>query len=98
MNIEKQQRTYYLICYDIRLTKKRNKLSKWLSNYGVRIQKSVFEAYITKEDLDVLVSGAKQYVGEKDSLRVYALSQKAYKTKIIIGVNTQLVTDGDIVI
>lgn len=98
MDIEKQQRKYYLICYDIKSNKKRNKLAKWLSNYGIRMQKSVFEAYITADDLEALVSGCKQYIGEQDSLRIYSLSKKAYKTKIIIGVNSQLVTDGDIVI
>ncbi|WP_223813750.1 CRISPR-associated endonuclease Cas2 [Geobacillus zalihae] len=49
------QRKYYLICYDIENTKKRNKLAKWLLNYGIRVQKSVFEAYLSERDLEEMM-------------------------------------------
>lgn len=33
---------YWLFCYDISNTRKRNKVSKYLSSKGIRIQKSIF--------------------------------------------------------
>lgn len=33
---------FYLICYDIVLDKRRNKVAQMLEGYGLRVQKSVF--------------------------------------------------------
>ena len=41
-------RVFVLIIYDIISNKSRNKFSKLLLGYGFRIQKSAFEAVITK--------------------------------------------------
>ena len=46
-NIE-SDKVFVLIIYDITDNKKRLKLSKLLLGYGFRIQKSAFEAMITK--------------------------------------------------
>jgi CRISPR-associated protein Cas2 len=82
---DKQQRKYYIICYDIEDTKKRNKLAKWLTNYGVRVQKSVFEAYLNDIDFEQMLLGAEPYIDSNDSLRIYELTQSSYKKKIVIG-------------
>jgi CRISPR-associated protein Cas2 len=79
------QRKYYLICYDIENTKKRNKLAKWLLNYGIRVQKSVFEAYLSERDLEEMMQGAKPFIENGDSLRVYELTSEAYRNKRVIG-------------
>ena len=62
-----------LIIYDITEDKPRVKLSKLLSSYGIRVQKSAFEASLNKKQYDKLVSELDRYVGREDSIRVYKL-------------------------
>ncbi|WP_445612496.1 CRISPR-associated endonuclease Cas2 [Geobacillus sp. YF-1] len=78
-------KSYYLVCYDIEDTKKRNKLAKWLLNYGIRVQKSVFEAYLTAAEAMEMMEGARPWIGEGDSLRVYELTVESYENKQVIG-------------
>lgn len=66
----------YLICYDIEDDIKRGKLHNMLLNYGDRLQYSVFEADLSREDVADIIGRAKKYVGEEDSMRVYPLCRK----------------------
>ena len=45
---------FYLIIYDIADEKRLVKVAKMMENYGVRVQKSVFEAALTKKVLKKL--------------------------------------------
>jgi CRISPR-associated endoribonuclease cas2 len=62
-----------LIIYDITEDKPRIKLSKLLSSYGVRVQKSAFEASLNKKQYEKLIFELDRYVGREDSIRVYKL-------------------------
>ena len=62
-----------LIIYDITEDKPRIKLSKLLSSYGVRVQKSAFEASLNKKQYKKLIFELDRYVGREDSIRVYKL-------------------------
>lgn len=65
-----------LIIYDITEDKPRIKLSKLLSSYGIRVQKSAFEACLNKKQYEKLVFELDRYVGREDredSIRVYKL-------------------------
>lgn len=62
-----------LIIYDITEDKPRIKLSKLLSSYGVRVQKSAFEASLNKKQYENLIFELDRYVGREDSIRVYKL-------------------------
>lgn len=62
-----------LIIYDITEDKPRIKLSKLLSSYGVRVQKSAFEASLNKKQYEKLIFELDRYVGGEDSIRVYKL-------------------------
>ena len=62
-----------LIIYDITEDKPRIKLSKLLSSYGIRVQKSAFEASLNKKQYEKLVFELDRYVGREDSIRVYKL-------------------------
>ena len=44
---------FILIIYDIVENKKRVKFAKLLSGYGIRVQKSAFEAMLTKQQYNV---------------------------------------------
>jgi len=41
---------FVVVCYDISSNRLRNKISKYLWKYWIRVQKSVFECEIEKED------------------------------------------------
>jgi CRISPR-associated protein Cas2 len=72
-------RTRYLIAYDVSADSNRSKLSKFLEDFGDRVQKSVFEADLTDEELRLIVKFAKPLVEQDDSLRFYALCANCRK-------------------
>lgn len=45
----------YIIAYDVSNNKKRTRITKILSNYGVRIQKSVFKCLLNTEEKNKLI-------------------------------------------
>lgn len=69
----------YIIAYDIEEDAPRTKLANLLLDYGDRIQKSVFEADLSAQDLQDLLRHASQYVDDADSLRVYPLCNACAK-------------------
>jgi CRISPR-associated protein Cas2 len=66
-------RVFVLIIYDITDNKLRLKLAKMLLGYGFRIQKSAFEATITKKKYNELLERLPAYVTMDDSIRVYKI-------------------------
>lgn len=69
-------KVFVLIIYDIADNKKRLKLSKLLLGYGFRIQKSAFEAVITKKKYKELLERLPLYTSSEDSIRVYKIIGK----------------------
>ena len=70
-------KVFVLVIYDISSNKCRNKFAKLLLVYGFRIQKSAFEAVITKRKLMKLQSEIPRYIDEKqDSVRLYTIKGK----------------------
>lgn len=63
-----------LVIYDIVNDKRRRRMVKFLMGYGFRVQKSAFEAVLPKRKYLNLVSEAKKYVAEEDSLRIYKIN------------------------
>jgi CRISPR-associated protein Cas2 len=77
---------FVLISYDIVDNKIRNKVMKFLKDYGTRVQQSVFECTIDtrmyssiKRDLEGLIDR------EKDRVRFYSLCQGCMKKIEISG-------------
>ena len=63
-----------LMIYDIVDNKRRNKMVKCLEAYGVRVQKSAFEALLTRRQYDKMLGESSRLIDEAvDSLRVYVL-------------------------
>lgn len=76
-----EDRVFVLIIYDIISNKSRNKFSKLLLGYGFRIQKSAFEAVISKDKLIKLLAEIPRYINEnEDSVRLYQIKGKANVT------------------
>lgn len=75
-------KVYVLVIYDIVENKKRVKLSKLLQGYGFRIQKSAFEAVITKKKYKKLLKELMPFGNADDSIRVYKIIGKGQITNI----------------
>lgn len=78
-NIEENpenDKVFVLIIYDITENKTRLKLSKLLLGYGFRIQKSAFEAVMTKKKYKELLEKLPAYTSSLDSIRVYKIIGK----------------------
>lgn len=69
-------KVFVLIIYDITENKTRTKLAKMLLGYGFRIQKSAFEAVITKKKYKELLGRLPAYTSSVDSIRVYKIIGK----------------------
>lgn len=66
---------FILIIYDIVENKKRVKFAKLLSGYGIRVQKSAFEAMLTKQRYNKLIKEIPHYIDKcEDSVRIYKVS------------------------
>lgn len=64
---------FVLVIYDIIENKKRLKLAKMLNGFGFRIQKSAFEAMLTRQKYEKLLDKLRPFVAEGDSIRVYKI-------------------------
>lgn len=63
-----------LMIYDIVDNKRRNKMVKCLEAYGVRVQKSAFEALLNRRQYEKMLRENSILIDEAvDSLRVYVL-------------------------
>ncbi|MCM1047124.1 MAG: CRISPR-associated endonuclease Cas2 [Clostridiales bacterium] len=89
-------KVFVLIIYDIIDNKKRLKLSKLLLGYGFRIQKSAFEAVITKKKYKELLERLPSYTSSEDSIRVYKIIGKGQV--VSFGKTTENETEDVIVI
>lgn len=62
-----------LIIYDIVSNKHRAKMAKLLSGYGIRVQKSAFEARLNKKQYARLLRDIKEVLTEDDNVHIYKL-------------------------
>jgi CRISPR-associated protein Cas2 len=68
------ERNFYLLTYDIADNKRRQKIARLCEAVAERVQESVFEAYLTPDELSKLLKKtARRFKDEEDSLRVYLL-------------------------
>jgi len=66
----------YLIAYDIEDDKRRRKISDLLEGYGIRVNYSVFEFYLSEKELQEIINEAKKILDKKrDSFRVYRVCE-----------------------
>lgn len=76
-----------IVVYDIPDDKRRTKLSNFLEGYGRRVQWSVFECFITLDEMRELHEKVKKIVKpeEDDNVRFYWLSTEAVSIVLTIG-------------
>ena len=89
-------RLFILIIYDITNNSKRVKFAKMLLGYGFRIQKSAFEAVLTKTKYEKLKQEIPEFVNkEEDSIRIYKIKGK---TQVVAWGKEQQYNIDDIII
>lgn len=77
-----------LVVYDIPNDKRRNKLAVFLEGYGRRVQYSVFECFLSLEEMRVLHRQiAKQIDKKEDNVRLYWITADALSQALTIGSN-----------
>jgi len=82
-----------LITYDISDDLLRTKVHKFLRNYGINSQKSVFEMFLGKSEYrKVLIFLQKNIAEDNDTVRIYELCRSCLRKSQIIGEGTQLNT------
>jgi len=64
-----------LIIYDITDDKHRRNLVKILSSFGLRVQKSAFEALLNKRQYNKLLSKIEKFYRDGDNIRIYKLQE-----------------------
>ena len=75
-----------IVVYDIPDNKRRKKVSDFLEGYGRRVQYSVFECFISLEEMRSLYEKIKKRVkSEEDNVRFYWISTEAVTRSLTIG-------------
>ncbi|MBW4667861.1 MAG: CRISPR-associated endonuclease Cas2 [Cyanomargarita calcarea GSE-NOS-MK-12-04C] len=75
-----------VVVYDISNDKRRTKLSNFLEGYGRRVQFSVFECFLSLEEMRQLFEKSKKIVKpSEDNVRFYWISQEAVSRVLTIG-------------
>lgn len=72
--IEDPRKRLILIIYDIIETKRRNKMVKLLESYGIRVQKSAFEALLDYGRYSELLLLIPKIIDNDDNVRIYRLN------------------------
>lgn len=89
----------YIICYDISDDRRRNAVFNILKNYGFRIQNSVFECNLNKENSQKLINELQEIIDDnEDSLNIYNLCEKCESKIITIGIEKKIDSKTDTII
>lgn len=75
-----------VVVYDIPDDKRRTKLSNFLEGYGRRVQFSVFECFLSLEEMRELYQKVQRLVKpDEDNVRFYWISEEAVSRVLTIG-------------
>ena len=75
-----------IVVYDIPDNKRRKKLSDFLEGYGRRVQYSVFECFISLDEMKMIYEKIKKRVkSEEDNVRLYWISSESVSRSLSIG-------------
>ena len=67
---------FTLIMYDISDDKKRARVEKLLSSYGVRVNYSVFELDIARSTFKKILAKLHELTSKEDNVRIYILTKE----------------------
>lgn len=77
---------FYVICFDIRDETRLTRVADTLENFGVRVQRSVFECYLSQREVAMLWKRLCQVADlAEDQIRYYQLCPRDMKRIAIDG-------------
>ena len=71
--------------YDISENKRRRKIARLLENSATRVQYSVFETRMTRQQTNAISQQLASYLGDSDSLRVYVIGHDGERRSRVYG-------------
>jgi CRISPR-associated protein Cas2 len=74
-----------LVAYDVSDNRRRTRLVKRLGRYAQRVQRSVFEAYLTDPLLDQMIRTLRDTIEPTDDVRIYRLCKTCREQEICLG-------------
>lgn len=74
-----------VFAYDVEDNRTRRRVARVLENHAVRVQKSVFEAWMDQDLAREVSRHAASELGPNDSLRVYAVGEAGYQRTRVFG-------------
>ncbi|XCN71694.1 MAG: CRISPR-associated endonuclease Cas2 [Candidatus Electrothrix aestuarii] len=75
-----------VVCFDIRNPKRLYRVARELGNFGVRVQKSIFECHLEQGQLEELQRRLAKWIdGDLDKVRYYFLCSKDVQEIIVDG-------------
>lgn len=87
---------HVIVAYDIPVDRRRNRLSRGLEGFLVRVQKSVFEGELPDQRLEALYELIDTEIDpDEDSVRIYRLCRRCVGSVEVLGLGTQILADGD---
>lgn len=82
----KQETTLYVVCYDISDDRRRAKVHAVLSGFGTWTQFSLFECYLTRQQVLMLRARLAEAMNQReDSVRLYALCDTCRERVAVLG-------------
>ena len=78
----------WLIIYDIRDPKRLQKISKKMTEYATRVQKSVFEIEAPKKIVNILREKIRKLMEEEDYVVYFSLCERDWQKRIKYGPET----------
>ncbi len=77
---------FYIIAYDIVEDRRRVRVMKLLKGYGFHAQKSVFECYLSPQQLQRLIKRLRKEINEEmDNIRIYGLTIEQVEQVTVLG-------------
>lgn len=87
-----------VFCYDVVDDRVRRRVAGALEDVAVRVQDSVFEAWLTAREAERITRDVKQHLEDGDSLRVYAIGQEGFRRCRAIGPPPFLPREGYLIV
>ena len=89
----------HLIAYDVADDRRRRRLVQHLERFGLRVQESVFEAWITAQQRAAVLQGAQALLHpEQDRLACYALTADDLRHVRLLGASAALSPNPDYIL
>lgn len=76
---------FLCVAYDVSDNKRRTKLHKTLKRFGIPVQYSVFECWLTGAQLAEMQTAVARLIEEGDSIRYYDLCSACHRQTITLG-------------